>query len=252
MTAWAHRLSQGAREVRDSWETERQVALQRAVEALCLRPNQGRYLAEDRAWVYVTREDPPLRLTYRLDRNRRQIHVEHVALLLVPRRQIEIDMFLSYSRRDRTWFHRLRRTLLLLREFDIVLWTDQDLLPGQKWHELIQSKVAESGAAVLLVSQDFLSSEYIQAHELEPFLARAEGWSGRSDDRPFVLLWIPLTHRHLLREDAWGRRLLAFEALVDPDQPLAAQPPRSTQHVLENIRDIVHKTLHQKLRRAAR
>jgi hypothetical protein len=176
------------------------------------------------------------------------VSIEHVALFLVPSYYRKIDVFLSYTRRDRVWFRRLRRVLQPLREFDIVLWTDQDLLAGQEWDELIKSKVAGSGAAVLLVSEAFLSSEYVQANELAPFVARAERNRLRSEDRPFLLLWIPLAHERLLQQDDWGKRLLRFQWLVNPRRPLAATPPAGAQRVLEQIRDLVHVTIHKQLR----
>jgi hypothetical protein len=249
MTAWAYRLSQDAREVRDAWKPARQTRLQRAVEALAEQPTRGRRLKGDRTRVFTANGNPPLRITYRLNPKIRQLTVEHVAPVDVPLR--EIDVFLSYSSEDRDWFRRLRRALEPLRQLDIVLWSDEDLPPGKKWHPLIKEKVGEAGAAVLLVSEAFLRSEYIQAYELAPFVGRAEQVRENNHDRPFLLLWIPLTQKRWLERHEWGRRLLQFQGVIDPRWPLGAKPPLRPQRLLDRIRDLVLVKIHRALRGAA-
>ena len=86
--------------------------------------------------------------------------------------------FISYAPEDKEYFqllqdglrkHGKRSTII-----DSDLWHDGKILPGTLWHESIQSHIKECDFAVLLVSADFLASEYIEEYEFKKFLERQE------------------------------------------------------------------------------
>ncbi len=84
-----------------------------------------------------------------------------------PRRAKRV--FLSYSHRNTEWLHRLRVHLSgLRRSDDVELWTDQEILPGEQWDEVIQQKLKEADVFILLLSADAIASDYIWDKELKP------------------------------------------------------------------------------------
>ena len=83
-------------------------------------------------------------------------------------------VFISYSHKDGEWLERLKPFLQpLVREEEIEIWSDTDLKPSSLWHADIQRALNEADAAILLISQDFLASEYITSNELPQLLNAA-------------------------------------------------------------------------------
>lgn len=84
------------------------------------------------------------------------------------------NVFVSYSHVDKQWLERLRVHLKPLeRKGKIDLWSDKKIDPGKKRKEEIARALKESVVAVLLISADFLASEFIDSDELPPLLAAA-------------------------------------------------------------------------------
>jgi predicted nucleotide-binding protein len=72
------------------------------------------------------------------------------------------SVFISYSHTDIEWLKRLQIHLKPLeREGAIELWSDEKIQPGSKWREEIRDAIKKARVAVLLVSVDFIASEYI-------------------------------------------------------------------------------------------
>ena len=81
-------------------------------------------------------------------------------------------LFVSYSHRDRPWLERLKVHLALLQRNGFVhMWSDTRIEIGARWQEEIELALTESRAAVLLVSADFLASDFIWNEEMPRILA---------------------------------------------------------------------------------
>jgi tetratricopeptide (TPR) repeat protein len=137
----------------------------------------------------------------------------------VPRDQV----FISYSHKDRKWRNDLDTHLKpYLRGGSIVSWSDQQIAPGSEWVKEIQSALANSNVAVLLVSPAFLASDFIHEHELGPLLKEAEKGGVR-------ILWVPV------RASSYKKTALKdYQAVLDPSKPLASM--RETDRDLAWVR----------------
>jgi hypothetical protein len=85
------------------------------------------------------------------------------------------QVFVCYSRADVGWRDRLQVHLRPLeRDHVIDLWSDQRITPGDDWRKGFDDALARAKVAVLLVSADFLGSDFIQEAQLPALLAAAE------------------------------------------------------------------------------
>jgi len=91
-------------------------------------------------------------------------------------------IFVSYSHNDERWRRRFEVVSKpLSRSEGIRFWSDKDVEAGE-WEPQIQSAMQGAVAAVLLVSDNFLASDYIVDKEL-PYLFQAHREPG------FMIVW---------------------------------------------------------------
>lgn len=138
-------------------------------------------------------------------------------------------VFLSYSHEDTNWMTRLKTQLdPLLAKGEFRLWTDKGIEPGDLWEEEIEAALAEARAAVLLVSDSFLASKFIQRRELPTLLEAARGDSG------LKILWVYLEHSHY--EETEIRRYQATHRTEEGRLlPLEELPPNQVSKTLKRI-----------------
>ncbi len=83
------------------------------------------------------------------------------------------SVFISYSHRDLEWKGRLAKHLRVLeRQGLLETWDDGCIGPGEDWREAIESALRRTKLAVLLVSANFLTSEFISDTEVPEILNR--------------------------------------------------------------------------------
>jgi tetratricopeptide (TPR) repeat protein len=82
-------------------------------------------------------------------------------------------VFVSYSHQDERWKDRLVQQLRVLEPEGVLeVWDDRRISPGNDWLPEIEQAMGRAVAAVLLISADFLTSEFIQGQEVPRLLER--------------------------------------------------------------------------------
>jgi hypothetical protein len=89
-----------------------------------------------------------------------------------PQAQEKTKVFISYSHTDGEWLERLRVHLKPLKK-SLDIWDDGRIKPGSVWLEEIRAALEEARVAVLLVSADFLASDFITGVEVPALLKSA-------------------------------------------------------------------------------
>ena len=75
-------------------------------------------------------------------------------------------LFISYSHKDERWKDALVSQLgVLSQENGLDAWNDERIGVGTDWRGALQAAMDRARVAVLLVSADFLKSEFIQDQE---------------------------------------------------------------------------------------
>jgi len=82
-------------------------------------------------------------------------------------------VFISYSHKNKRIKDRLVAHLKVLQLEDLLeVWDDSRIEAGQDWHPEIEQAMARASVAILLVSTDFLISEFIRSEKVPRLLQR--------------------------------------------------------------------------------
>ena len=84
------------------------------------------------------------------------------------------NVFISYSHIDSVYLKRLQTHLAPVKKWTkLQIWDDTLIHSGDQWKEEIEQALVDCSAAILLVSADFLASDFISENELPPLLKKA-------------------------------------------------------------------------------
>jgi hypothetical protein len=131
-------------------------------------------------------------------------------------------VFVSYCRRNRRWLERLQIHLKPYADRGLLdVWDDTKIQPGAKWQREISEALARASASIVLISADFLASDFVAVHELPVLLQKAQ-------DAGALILPIYVEPADLANH----QELAAFQALNQPGRPLAVMSRAAAERVL--------------------
>jgi hypothetical protein len=91
-----------------------------------------------------------------------------------------VTVFYSYAHEDARLRHNLENHLALLRrEGSIRDWSDRDISAGEDWKIAIDNALKTAEVILLLISPDFLASDYAYEKEMKHAIARHNAGAAR-------------------------------------------------------------------------
>jgi hypothetical protein len=138
-------------------------------------------------------------------------------------------VFISYSHADRDFLDRLLVHLKPLeRRGAVDLWSDTRIQAGHDWKKEIEAALASAAIGILIVSADFLASDFVAENELPQLLAAAEGRGARI--LPLIVKPCGFTR---------DKDLSKFQALNDPRIPLIGMDEAGRENLYAKIAELV-------------
>ena len=140
--------------------------------------------------------------------------------------------FISYSHKDKVWLDKLLDTLKpLVRKGSVTVWADTQIRPGDQWRDEIKSALSSTKVAILLVSTNFLASDFIAKHELPPLLKKAKAGG-------LTVLWVHLSSS--LYEETGIEDYQAAHDIAKPLDSLSeSEQAKALVEIARKIRDAV-------------
>ena len=154
--------------------------------------------------------------------------LELLQVQFTTRAETRPPLFISYAHEDREWLLKLRGALRPLEHrAQLAVWDDHRLRAGDLYQRDIEAAIAQAPVAILIVSDDFFASSFIQQYELPQILARMRAGACK-------VLWL------LVGGTGWTTSPLHdILSLNDVELPLAALSPARQQDALIMLRKSV-------------
>jgi tetratricopeptide (TPR) repeat protein len=143
-------------------------------------------------------------------------------------------IFISYSHKDKEYLDRLHIHLEAYGEKDLEVLDDTKIEAGSLWEDWINKAINLAKVAVLLVSADFLASNFINENELPPLMEAA------SREKLKILIVILGTC------DFLNHSLSKFQTINSPDKPLAKMSLNERDEIWLKLKGEIKKYLYSK------
>ncbi len=140
--------------------------------------------------------------------------------------KLKNGIFISYSHKDKKWVDQLMihlKPLIRNEQIHLRVWNDTQIQPGTRWRDEITNAIDKSRIALLLVSPNFLASDYIMENELPRILKDAY-------KRDTIIYWIAVSYSSYKFTE-----LKEFQAINDPTKPLDSLSPSDRNQELVEI-----------------
>ena len=136
------------------------------------------------------------------------------------------SIFISYSHEDKEWLDKVLKNLKPLKRYydNVETWSDKQIIASDIWKEEIDKALNKATIAILLVSIDFVGSDFITNEELQPLLDKAQA------DGTKIM---PLIVRPCAFFEECG--LSKYQAVNDPKIPLSGMSVFEQEKVLVNM-----------------
>ncbi len=123
-----------------------------------------------------------------------------------------LKIFISFAKEDEAIVAELKTTLKpLTRQNGVTVWTFHDIPVGADWDAKIKEALASTSIVFLIISRNFLASDYIHENELPEILRRAE----EGTVLPFTIFASPVAKNPT-------KDIRRYQALNDPNKSLLA------------------------------
>jgi hypothetical protein len=156
---------------------------------------------------------------------------------MVNRRSERSRIFISYSHKDQPWLDRLLVPLKpMVRDGGLRIWTDRDIPSGSLWEREIKSALDAANVAVLLISPNFMASDFIAKVELPSLLTAAK-------QKGLTVLWLAVSDTRYKNTGIAG-----YQAVIEPSKPLDRQSSASWKKALNQVADEIEKASHRRHR----
>lgn len=160
----------------------------------------------------------------------RQIQLEVVSTGKFNRDQV----FISYSHKDLSWLQRLQVHLKPLERVGIITrWDDTNIKAGAKWRDEIEHALNRARVAILLISADFLASDFIIKNELPPLLQAAASQGA-------MILPVIISPCRFEKMES----LVQFQAVNSPSKPLTGLNKTKREEIFVKVADAVEASLY--------
>lgn len=138
-------------------------------------------------------------------------------------------VFISYSHVDSEYLERLKIHLKPFEKKGLIdVWSDTKIKAGEKWKEQIEKSLEKSVVAILLISADFLASDFIIDNELPPLLKSAE-------EKGKLILPVLLRPCRFTKDE----NLSKFQAINNPTIPLSKMDENGKEEIYVKIADYI-------------
>ena len=145
-------------------------------------------------------------------------------------REEPVRVFISYAHKDERFRLALEPHLKLLqRQRLITMWHDRLIKPGAEWKDVIDANLEHAKIILLLVSADFIASDYCWEIEMQRALERHE--KGEARVTPVIIRdvkWdtVPFAKLQALPEqgkavDSWQKKDQAWRSVADGIEKVA-------------------------------
>src|SRR6266550_2964908 len=140
-----------------------------------------------------------------------------------------VKIFFCYAHEDEQLLNKLKNHLFPLKRTGLIdIWHDRGISAGSDWEQQIKSHLNQAQIILLMVSPDFMASDYCYSIEMQRALERHDLGEARV---------IPIILRHVYWQGVLGK----LQALPTDARPIKSWPDldEALYNVTEGIRKVI-------------